>query len=114
MPGLGFEQTKLYELAVSCATSGTSVDRALDFMGVGSIERAGDALHVKGTVCPDATVEVYARNESGIEYVGSVKGDLAGAVDATVDTPGGAPRDLALVTIDKTGTTSRMKFGSIK
>ncbi|MBI2214422.1 MAG: right-handed parallel beta-helix repeat-containing protein [Acidobacteria bacterium] len=113
-PGLGFEEKKLYELAVSCAGSGTSVDRGLDFMGVGTIKRDGSSLRVTGTVCPDTTVEIYARSEGKIEYVGSVKGDAAGAVDAVVETPGGAPRDLALVTIDKTGTTSRMKFGSIR
>jgi hypothetical protein len=114
LPGLGFEKKKLYELAVSCAGSGTSVDRGLDFMGVGTIERKGNALHVTGTVCPDSTVEVYSRGDGGIRYIGALKGDAAGAVDGTIDTAGTAPRDLALVTIDKTGTTSRMKFGSIK
>lgn len=112
--GAGFDSGKIYEQAVSCATSGTSVDRGLDFMGVGSIEREGDALRVTGKVCPESTVEVYSRTEGRIEYLGSVMGDAAGMVDAVVATPGGAPRDLALVSIDKTGTTSRMKFGSVK
>lgn len=115
IPGSGFSSGKMYEEAVSCAAvSGTSVDRALDFMGVGTIERDGNALRVKGTVCPESTVEVYARNDDRIEYLGTVRGDAAGLVDAVVDTPGAAPRDLALVSIDKTGTTSRMKFGTIK
>lgn len=114
IPGLGFGSEKMYVDAVSCAASGTSVDRALDFMGAGSIEREENRLRVTGKVCPEATVEVYSRTEGRIEYLGSVMGDAAGMVDAVVDTPGGAPRDLALVSIDKTGTTSRMKFGSIK
>jgi hypothetical protein len=114
LPGLGFEKVKLYELAVSCGMSGTSVDRALDFMGVGSIKREAGGLRVTGTVCPEATVEVYARGEGRIEYLGSVKGDAAGAVDGFVATDGAPPRDLAGITIDKSGTTSRMKFGSVK
>lgn len=114
IPGAGFEGGKMYEQAVSCAMSGTSVDRALDFMGVGSIEREGDSLRVTAKVCPESTVEVYSRTGGRIEYLGSVMSDAAGVIDAVVATPGGAPRDLALVSIDKTGTTSRMKFGSIK
>jgi hypothetical protein len=114
LPGAGFHTGKMYEEAVSCAGSGTSVDRALDFMGVGSIVREESALRVRGQVCPDSTVEIYSRSAAGIEFIGSVKGDAAGAVDAVVETPGSAPRDLALVSIDKTGTTSRMKFGTIK
>ncbi|MCM2314453.1 MAG: FecR domain-containing protein [Thermoanaerobaculia bacterium] len=114
IPGLGLASERLYIDAIPCSASGTSVDRALDFMGVGSVERVESGIRVTGKVCPEATVEVYSRTQGRIEYLGAVTGDAAGTVDGVVATSGGAPRDLALVSIDKTGTTSRLKFGSTR
>ncbi|MGK2859293.1 MAG: right-handed parallel beta-helix repeat-containing protein [Thermoanaerobaculia bacterium] len=113
IPGIGNLTAKTFGDAVSCSDNGTSVDRALDFMGVATIKRDASSLHVTGKVCPESIVEVYSRVNGRIDYLGFVKGDAAGNVDAVVDTPGEPPRDLALVSIDKTGTTSRMRFGSI-
>ena len=110
IPGVGLQNEKLFDEAVPCAESGLSVDRALDFTGTANAERSDRGIRLRGSVCPGAAVEAYVRNGGSIVYLGSTTSGADGVFDTVIETSASSPLELALISIDKANTTSRMKF----